>query len=175
VRATLVSYGANCKVFTAAHRISNEPVAIKTIRKLPEKAEQQRQRVMREVGATRLLQVGGAFRAGGGMRGVGAVGREGGGMRAAVAAKELSLQAAVQRQRQPSSTQPQRKGHPHAVRLLDVYEDPKAYHLVMENLAGAWAVRLQCGVRWQRRGVDRSITPNAALLHRPHSARPMQV
>ncbi|GBF92999.1 hypothetical protein Rsub_05835 [Raphidocelis subcapitata] len=83
VRATLVSYGANCKVFTAAHRESNEPVAIKTIRKAAEGAGQQRGRVMREVAATRLLQ-----------------------------------------------------GHPHAVRLLDVFEDPKAFHLVFENLAG---------------------------------------
>ncbi|KAI8473120.1 MAG: kinase-like domain-containing protein [Monoraphidium minutum] len=85
VRATLVSYGASCKVFTAAQKSTGEPVAIKIIKKEPggPGADAQRGRVMREVGATRLLQ-----------------------------------------------------GHPHAVRLLDVFEDGKAFHLVMEMLAG---------------------------------------
>lgn len=33
------------------------------------------------------------------------------------------------------------QGHPHAVRLIDVYEDAKSYHIIMEMLAGAcWRV-----------------------------------
>lgn len=85
VRATLASYGASCKVFTAAHRHTNEAVAIKTIRKVKQQqgVQQQRRRVLLEVGATHMLQ-----------------------------------------------------GHPHAVRLYDVYEDANSYHLVMEMLAG---------------------------------------
>lgn len=34
VRATLVSYGASCKVFTAEHRESNRAVAVKVITKV---------------------------------------------------------------------------------------------------------------------------------------------
>jgi hypothetical protein len=48
-----------------------------------------------------------------------------------------------------------RQGHPHAVRLWDVYEDAKAYHLVMENLAG------------ESPGFDRSKALTGPLLQLP--------
>ncbi|KIZ02198.1 hypothetical protein MNEG_5757 [Monoraphidium neglectum] len=80
VRATLV--------FTAAHRSTNEAVAIKAIKKEGDGRgqEQQRRRVMLE-------------------------------------------------------------GHPHAVRLLDVYEDAKAYHLVMEMLGGETQTEGPCDAK----------------------------
>lgn len=112
MRATLVSYGANCKVFSAADKDSGEPVAIKTIRKAaPSTAS-----------------------------GAGAGSGDGGGGAAAAAASGAA--AARQRSRvlREVGAALLLNGHPHAARLLDAYEDGRAYHLVTEYLAGEWLV-----------------------------------
>ncbi|WIA16237.1 hypothetical protein OEZ85_012948 [Tetradesmus obliquus] len=83
VRATLVSYGGSCRVFTAVNKHTNRSVAIKTIAKSTKNAELQRARVLQEIGA--MLRV---------------------------------------------------QHHPHAVKLLDVFEDSKGYQLVMPLLKG---------------------------------------
>jgi hypothetical protein len=155
------------QVFTAAHRESNEAVAIKTIRKQPEREAQQRHRVMREVGATLMLQARGRRARGGGIGCSGAPADWGKGAGAPFAGQPCQTtrqrpnpnhllpqrlrtsppslrphppsQTPLNPQTPPKPTRPQ--GHPHAVRLLDVYEDPKAYHLVFENLAGGWGLR----------------------------------
>jgi calcium-dependent protein kinase len=60
VRATLVSYGASCKVFTAHDRATGERVAVKTIPKARRGGEAaagaQRRRVEREIGALVALR-----------------------------------------------------------------------------------------------------------------------
>lgn len=56
IRPTLVSYGGSCKVLTAYHKQTRGKFAVKIIPKDPRKLQEQRQRVMMEIGILREIE-----------------------------------------------------------------------------------------------------------------------
>jgi hypothetical protein len=152
VRATLASYGASCRVFTAANKHTDEPVAIKTITKVwmfglawlgaaaapPSRACL----ALRAMCAARVPTSACAL--------------------AHIAATQSTKAPELQRSRvlQEIGAMLRVQHHPHAVRLLDAYEDERGFHLVMplmkgegvrgrsEGSVGRLAVRGRCCRQW---------------------------
>jgi len=112
VRATLVSYGASCKVFTAHDRHTGERVAVKTIPKTrPQRPPS----------------------AGGGQKGGG---QKGGASACSAFAAESAAAAQRRRVEREIGALVALRGHPHVVRFVEAFEDARSYHIVMEHLSG---------------------------------------